>query len=264
MNSDATPSPVLVRRDDEVVRITLNRPGHGNALEPVLLNALCDALGDSRNARTVILTGAGRAFSSGGDIREFQARADDPASLEAFGDTVVSALNRAILALRALPCPTIAAVNGPLTGGAIGLMLACDITLMSRDAFIQPYYARMGFAPDGGWTALLPARIGAGRAGSWLAQDSRLDADAALAMGVVDRVCDARNFAGQLAELTQLQAAHDPQTALASRQLLDAGLGSPTLAERLELELASFKQLLIRPEARQRMEAFLAPREAAG
>ena len=100
-------------------------------------------------------------------------------ALERFGDAIVSSLNRAILALRALPCPTVAAVNGPVTGGAIGLMLACDITLMCRDAFIQPYYARMGFAPDGGWTALLPERIGTARTASWLALDTRVSAVAA-------------------------------------------------------------------------------------
>lgn len=264
MTQSATPSPVLVSRDGDVARITLNRPGRGNALEPGLLHALCDAIGECRNSRAVILTGSGRAFSSGGDIREFHARADNAATLRAFGDTVVSALNRAILALRELPCPTIAGVNGPVTGGAIGLMLACDITVMSRDAFIQPYYAKMGFAPDGGWTALLPARIGAGRTASWLALDNRLRADAALAMGVVDRITDAEHFTDQLAALIDELADHDPQIALVSRQLLDAGSGAPTLADRLERELESFKRMLIRPEARQRMADFLMPHEAAG
>ncbi len=264
MNPGALPSPVLVSRDGDVARITLNRPGHGNALEPGLLHALCAAIGDCHDARAVVLTGAGRAFSSGGDIREFHARADNVASLQAFGDTVVSSLNRAILALRDLPCPTIAAINGPVTGGSIGLVLGCDIALMSREAFIQPYYAKMGFAPDGGWTALLPARIGSGRTASWLALDSRIDADTALAMGVVDRICASDDFTDQLAALIHELDAHDPQTALASRQLLDAGDSSHTLADRLERELDSFKRMLVRPETRQRMAAFLAPREAAG
>ncbi|CAN0481119.1 unnamed protein product [Discosporangium mesarthrocarpum] len=264
MTAGAPPSPVHVSRDGDVARITLTRPGHGNALEPALLHALCEAIADCRTARAVVLTGAGRAFSSGGDIREFHARAGDVATLEAFGDTVVSILNRAILALRELPCPTIAAVNGPLTGGAIGLMLACDIALMSRDAFIQPYYAKMGFAPDGGWTALLPGRIGAGRAASWLALDTRVDADTALTMGVVDRICDGHEFSDQLAALIDELSAHDPHTALTSRQLLDAADASPPLAERLARELDSFKRMLVRPETRQRMAAFLAPREVAG
>lgn len=264
MTQTPDPSPLRVSRDADIVRIALNRPARGNALTPELLTAFCAALEDAQDARAVVVTGEGRAFSSGGDIREFHSRADNVDALERFGDAIVSSLNRAILALRALPCPTVAAVNGPVTGGAIGLMLACDITLMCRDAFIQPYYARMGFAPDGGWTALLPERIGTARTASWLALDTRVSAVAAFEMGLADRLADARNFTAELDSILATLALHDPAVTATSRRLLDARRGPEALADCLDRERAAFRQLLVRPETRSRMAAFLAPREAVG
>ncbi len=257
-------SPVILDRDGDTAWIRLNRPGRGNALTPDLLDTLIDALSQCGNARIVVLTGQGRAFSSGGDIREFHARADDPARLEDFGTAVVSSLNRAILALRALPCPTVAAVNGPVTGGAIGLMLACDVTVMSEDAFIQPYYAKMGFAPDGGWTALLPARIGTARAASWLALDHRVSALAAFEMGLADRLYTSTDFATSVRTLLADLAGHDPAVAVTTRRLLEARESRDTLATRLDREMAAFVRLLVRPETRERMAAFLGPRAEAG
>ena len=256
--------PVILDRDGDTAWVRLNRPGRGNALTPDLLDALTEALSHCVDARAVVLTGQGRAFSSGGDIREFHARAEDPAALEAFGTAVVSALNRTILALRALPCPTVAAVNGPVTGGAIGLMLACDITVMSQDAFIQPYYAKMGFAPDGGWTALLPERIGTARTASWLALDNRVSALAAFEMGVADMLYPAADFTDGVQTLLAGLASHDPVVAVTARRLLEARDVRDPLSTRLDRELAAFTRLLVRPETRERMAAFLGPRAEAG
>jgi len=261
MTENTATEPIILTRHDGIARISLNRPQRGNALTPDLLDALTVALGDCADARTVVVSGEGRAFSSGGDIGEFHVRADDPIRLEAFGNRVVSALNRAILALRALPCPSVAAVNGPVTGGAIGLMLACDTAIMQRGAFIQPYYAKMGFAPDGGWTALMPERIGTARTGAWLTLDARISAVAAFEMGVVDRLADADSFQVSLDKLVNTLAAHDPLVTTISRRLLHDQSASDGLDARLDRERAAFCELLVRPETRARMAAFLAPRE---
>ncbi|WP_291841779.1 enoyl-CoA hydratase/isomerase family protein [Maricaulis sp.] len=263
MTETTTSSPLLVDRDDACMRIRLNRPGRGNALTPELLDALVDALSTCDETRVVVLTGEGRAFSSGGDISEFHARAEDPQTLQAYGDRVVSALNQVILALRDLPCPSVAAVNGPVTGGAIGLMLACDTIVMNRDAFIQPYYARMGFAPDGGWTALMPDRIGSARTGSWLTLDNRVSAVAAFEMGLADRLADTESFETVLTDTVAELAGHDPCVATISRRLLDARRSGDPLSARLERERTAFCALLVRPETRARMAAFLAPRAEA-
>ena len=262
MEASASP-PVLVDRDDAVMRIRLNRPKRGNALTPELLDALCDALSTCGDVRAVVLTGEGRAFSSGGDIGEFHARAEDPQALKAYGDRIVSALNRVILALRDLPCPSVAGVNGPVTGGAIGLMLACDTIVMSRDAFIQPYYARMGFAPDGGWTALMPDRIGPARTGAWLTLDHRVSAVAAFEMGLADRLAEADAFETVLSDTVAGLAAHDPHVAATSRRLLDSHRSGDPLIARLDRERKAFCDLLVRPGTRARMAAFLAPRAEA-
>ena len=152
------------------VRLVLDRPTRHNSLVPSLLADFHSALVAAIAARpiAIVLTGAGRSFSTGGDLGGFQAEAADPVGLAAYADELVGALNDAILGLLACPVPIIAAVNGPVTGGSLGMVLAADLVAMADDAFIQPYYAEVGFAPDGGWTALLPERIGAARAAAIL------------------------------------------------------------------------------------------------
>ena len=249
---------VRTERRDGVLRLVLDRPRRGNALTPDLLDAVLAALDDAGDARAIVITGAGRAFSSGGDVGEFHARTNDRDALLAYADRIVGTLNRVVLRLRDMPGPVIAAVNGPVTGGSVGLMLAADIVVMAQSAFIQPYYARMGFAPDGGWTALMPERIGRARTARWLTLDERVDAAGAQAMGLADRVvADAdldREVAAVLAGLADL----DTSLAGTTRKLLDTQIGAPDLAARLDNERRAFLDRIAREDTRRRMNAFLA------
>lgn len=243
---------------DGVLRVTLNRPGRGNSLTPAMLGTLCDVLEQAGSPRAVVITGHGRCFSSGGDVGEIHRHATGRDSLEAYCTRLVGTLNRAILALLALPCPVIAAVNGPITGGALGLAVAADIVVMARSAFIQPYYARMGFAPDGGWTAVLPGRIGTARTASWLALDARVSAEQALAMGLADALVEDEGLDAHIDTLLAGIADHDPLIALTTRRLLGrTGKKAGHLADRLEAERLAFLDHVIRPETLQRMVQFL-------
>jgi enoyl-CoA hydratase/carnithine racemase len=153
------------RGDGAAARITLDNATRHNALTPTLLDDLRAALSHVResDARLLVLAGEGRSFSTGGDIAGFLAHADDPGRLRDYAERIVQALNDAILDLLRFPIPIIARVQGATTGGAIGLVLASDIVLATPDAFFQPWYGVVGFAPDGGWTALMGDRIGASR-----------------------------------------------------------------------------------------------------
>lgn len=256
--SSMQPDTVLVDRRDDVLTVRLHRPGRGNALVPEMLDALLDEIDKAErlDLAALVITGHGKAFSSGGDIAEFARRIEDPAALQAWSERLVGTLNTTILRLRALPCPVLAAVNGPVTGGSVGLILAADAILMSRDAFIQPCYAMMGFAPDGGWTALMPDRIGRARTQAWLARDHRVAADEARSIGLADRLVDAAEFLPAIDEDVARLTAGSRTSLANARRLLDAQC-VPTLADRLAGELDAFLQQITQPQTHDRMRRFL-------
>ena len=230
-------SEILVSRADDVVRLTLNRPGRGNSLTPGLLDTLSQALDDTAGtARAVVLSGTGPCFSSGGDVAAIRGHDTSAEDLHAYSDALVGGLNRVLLQLRTLPCPVIAAVNGPVTGGSLGLMLAADLSLMARTAFIQPYYAKMGFAPD-----------------------------QALEMGLIDQLAEPENFEQALTDMLTRLEPHDASVIVTSRRLLDAQAGPDGLADRLDAERRAFLIQVARPETRARMDHFLrvSPKSAA-
>ncbi|MCA1951844.1 MAG: enoyl-CoA hydratase/isomerase family protein, partial [Hyphomicrobiales bacterium] len=175
---------VLLERADDVARLTLNRPGRHNSLVPPLIEAMEARLADLAAAppRVLVLTGAGRSFSTGGDLRGFL---ETPRhARRAYAEQLVGGLHRVILALARLPMPVVARVQGPVTGGSLGLVLSADLVVMVETAFIAPYYVEVGFAPDGGWTALLPERVGAARALAIQLLNRRIDAAEARALGL--------------------------------------------------------------------------------
>lgn len=257
----ASPGHPLVRRErrNGVSVITLDRPSRGNALVLDLLADLQTALDQAaKEGGSLILTGSGKAFSTGGDIAGFLEHAN---SIRDYAADLVGALNRVILTLRCHPGTVIVAVNGPVTGGSFGLALAADRILVSGTAFVQPYYGVMGFAPDGGWTALLPHRIGAARAAGWIASDTRLHADDLLRISLADRIC--APDALMSAALAEAQGATglDPAIILDARRL--TGQDAETLAPALEAERQAFLAHIVRPGTLDRMRAFTAPKPEA-
>ncbi len=164
--------------------ITLNRPERHNSLVPELLESLNRdiAIAAGADLRALVLRANGRSFSTGGDVAAFFETI--PSERAAYAGRIVGALNRAILALLDLPFPVIGRVHGPVTGGSLGLVLACDLVAVTPAAFFQPYYVDVGFSPDGGWSALLPERIGAARARMVQLLNRRVSAAEAVAWGI--------------------------------------------------------------------------------
>jgi 2-(1,2-epoxy-1,2-dihydrophenyl)acetyl-CoA isomerase len=177
---------------DGVARLTFNRAQRHNSLVPALidsLNADLDRIAATADLRAVVLQAAGRSFSTGGDVAGFYAV--PRGERRAYADGLVGGLNRAILALLHLPVPVIGRIHGPLTGGSLGFLLACDLAAITPQAFIQPYYTEVGFSPDGGWTALLPARIGAQRAREIQLLNRRVTAVEAVQLGLATALVEA-------------------------------------------------------------------------
>lgn len=194
---------ILFEKADQIATITLNRPASFNAMNYGLLSNLAKALeicADDKDTRVVILTGAGKAFCSGGDIaafrEEMETNPSDPLR------QLIKILNVCILGIRTLPKPIIAAVNGPLGGGGMSLMAACDLRVCAASARFRQAYTHLGLVPDGAWSLMVGRLIGFSKAQELLFLDPVFTADQALTWGLVNQVVadgDLRNAVWEMA-----------------------------------------------------------------
>ena len=138
---------VTMQQHGTVTVLSLNRPDRHNALVPELLSSLLLALesDDCNNAAAVVLRAEGRSFSTGGDLLRFHEHRD---TIGDYAHELLGLLNKVIITIYNYPVPVICAVQGQVTGGSLGLLLAADRVVMNRDAKITPWYARVGFSPD--------------------------------------------------------------------------------------------------------------------
>jgi 2-(1,2-epoxy-1,2-dihydrophenyl)acetyl-CoA isomerase len=263
---------VRVAHAGPVTTLSLARPAMHNALVPDLLLDLCVALeqiGRRGETRAVALAADGPSFSIGGDMRRFAAEMRG-AALQTYAAELVGLLNQAVLALLRLPQPVVAAVHGPVTGGSLGLVLACDLAVMADDAVFKAHYATAGFTPDGGWTALLPRLIGARRAAACLLLNRSLAAREALDWGLVNELAPAAEVGAAAQALAARVAGLPENTMQAAKRLLGAAGGALAEVEAaLEAERQRFVATIGDPAAREGVAAFLRdfttyPDEAAG
>jgi 2-(1,2-epoxy-1,2-dihydrophenyl)acetyl-CoA isomerase len=169
-------------------RITLNRPETLNAWNEQfgleLRDAVAAVAGDEA-VRAVMITGAGRAFSSGADLREQRAADGEAPDLSA---RLREIYHPALLGIREMPKPVLAAVNGPAAGIGCSLALACDLVVAAESAFFLLAFINIGLVPDGGSTAIIPARVGGARAAEMALLGERVPAPKALEWGLINRV----------------------------------------------------------------------------
>jgi 2-(1,2-epoxy-1,2-dihydrophenyl)acetyl-CoA isomerase len=195
-------SEVLTARDGAVLTITLNRPDVFNAFNRSLHAALQSALeeGADPSVRAVVITGAGRGFSAGQDLREFS---ELDGSLR---DALEETYHVNIRLIRGLAKPVIAAVNGPVAGAGLSLASACDIRIASTTAAFVPGFVGIGLVPDSGGTWFLHRLLGFARAFEWMCSTRKLDAEQALAWGLVSEVIPADSFDARVAEIAAMWA----------------------------------------------------------
>ncbi|MFN2491613.1 MAG: enoyl-CoA hydratase-related protein [Pyrinomonadaceae bacterium] len=220
-----------------VAVITLNRPAALNALTATVAREFLEVVSEIRqeDARAVILTGAGRAFSAGGDLREMQRIAEQDGDVSAFFDEPLGLLNECILLIRKTPLPFIAAVNGVASGGGCNLALACDIVISAASAGFNQAFIRIGLSPDCGGTFILPRLVGWRRATELMMTGEMVSAEHALAMGMINAVVpDAELITAAMARAEKLAQA--PTAAIGRiKELLEASAKND-LSEQLELE----------------------------
>ena len=206
---------ILFQKAAQVATITLNRPGSYNAMNYGLLNDLAKALeicADDDDTRAVILTGAGKAFCSGGDVaafrEEIETNPSDPLR------QLIKILNVCILSIRTLPKPVVAAVNGPVGGGGMSLMAACDLRICLSSARFRQAYTNLGLVPDGAWALLVGRLIGFGRAQELVFLDPVFTAEQALAWGLINQIIEDGDLQRVAMELT-MKLANGPTRAFA-------------------------------------------------
>ena len=231
-----TEQVLLVDRHDGVATLTMNRPESMNSLSVRLKEALLDAVRDvaaDPAVRAVVLTGTGRGFCVGQDLREHVAllEANDPSPLE----TVTRHYNPLVLALAGMPKPTIAAVNGMAAGAGAGLAFACDFRIASNRAGFLLAFANVGLTLDSGVSWTLPRLVGQARATALALLAEPIAADAALEMGLVNAVAEPDHVLPSAQELAARLAA-GPTAAYAAIKESIAFAASSTLEDALAKE----------------------------
>jgi 2-(1,2-epoxy-1,2-dihydrophenyl)acetyl-CoA isomerase len=225
-------SEVLTVREGGVLTITLNRPDVFNAFNRALHAALKAALEEAADpaVRAVVVTGAGRGFCAGQDLREFS---------ELEGTGMEAALEATyhpnIRLIRGLEKPVIAAVNGPAAGAGLSLACACDIRIASSAASFVPGFVGIGLVPDSGGSLFLYRLLGVARAFEWMSSNRKLSADEALAWGLVSDVIPAETFEGRVDELAATWAALPTRAVGMTKRLFDHAQNA-TLEEQLAFE----------------------------
>jgi len=181
---------VLVVKESEVALITLNRPQSYNSLDRELLEALRTHLQDvstDKGVRAVVLTGAGKAFCAGGDLKAMMSALRGP-SVGVYD--MATLFHHAAQEVRRMRKPVVAAVNGVAAGGGLSLALACDFRVMARSAVMKHAYTSGGLSPDGGGSYTLPRLVGLARAMEIMAFDRPISSEQALQWGLVTEVAD--------------------------------------------------------------------------
>jgi 2-(1,2-epoxy-1,2-dihydrophenyl)acetyl-CoA isomerase len=227
---------VLTSRDGAVLTITLNRPNVFNAVNRAMHDGLAAALADAADpeVRAVVITGAGRGFCSGQDLREFGSL---PGGVR---EALEQTYHPNIRSIRALEKPVIAAINGPVAGAGLSLACACDVRIGSSNANFVPGFIGIGLVPDAGGTWFIHRLLGFTRAFEWMVSNRRLNADEALEWGLVSEVVPADTFEARFAELGQWYASLPTRAVAMTKQLFEHAY-TASLADQLELE-ATFQQ----------------------
>lgn len=250
--------PVLASRNGAVGVLTLNDPQSLNAMTPDLLGALArktNELAHEAGVRALVLTGAGRGFCSGQNLKAFQSLGDDIVT------GVMTHYWPALQALRSAPVPVVVAVNGVAAGGGFSLAMAGDMMVAARSAKFIQVFSRIGLVPDLGSTWLLPRLIGRQRALEMMLLNEPLGAETARDWGLVREVFDDEKLQeGALALAARL--AEGPTRALvATRDLVDVS-EQATFAAQFRREIEVQAQIRLTADAVEGRKAFVEKRPA--
>ena len=256
---------VTVERDPAnpvIAILTFNRPAVYNAMSDELIRAFRDhsvALVGATDIRALIVRGAGKAFLAGGDVSSFHARKDDPD----FASQVIpmgDALHDAIMAIRNMPFPVIAAIQGACAGAGVSVALACDMAIASDQASFNTAYTKIGLSPDGGSTWFLPRMLGIKKATELIMLADSIDAERALAFGLVNRVVAADALDAEVMQLATRLANGATRAYANAKTLLNKTFETP-MREQMDREIALFATCSTTNDFREGVTAFVEKRK---
>ncbi len=225
---------VLTSREGAVLTITFNRPEVYNAFNRELHAALADALdeADDVSVRCVVITGSGKGFCAGQDLKEFGTVS------ASISDALEQTYHPNVRRVRALAKPVIAAVNGPAAGAGLSFACACDLRVAADTATFVPGFVGIGLVPDAGGTWFVHRLLGFARAFEWMCSNTRLTAAEALDWGLVSEVIPADGFTARVAELAADWASRPTLAIGRTKQLFEHAFASALEAQlALEAEL---------------------------
>jgi 2-(1,2-epoxy-1,2-dihydrophenyl)acetyl-CoA isomerase len=257
---DMSYGTILFECNAGIARVTLNRPERLNSFNSLMHEEVRLALHEVKedaSCRVLILTGAGRGFCAGQDLSD---RVVTPGSAATdLGESIERHYKPLVLALRALPMPVIAAVNGVAAGAGANLALACDLVIAARSASFIQSFSKVALVPDSGGTWLLPRLIGQARAVGLAFLGDKLGAEDAANWGLIWRCVPDQEFPAAVEELARRLAAA-PTRALARTKEAMYTSGARSLAQQLDVERDYQRELGHCPDYAEGVAAFLEKR----
>jgi 2-(1,2-epoxy-1,2-dihydrophenyl)acetyl-CoA isomerase len=254
-------SHLLIRQEEGVVTIIMNRPEVLNAFNDLMLQELIEAVeaaAQDDTIRCVVLTGAGRAFGSGQDLRTFSAAYTSNESLKVSEHLIK--YHRLVYALHEMPKPVIAAVRGVAAGISCNIALACDLRIAADDASFIEAFARIGLVPDGGGGYFLPRLVGIGKAMEMAMLADEVSAQEAERIGLVNACVPAAEFEATVTTLARRLAKGPTHTYGLIKNLLYGSLAADLPAS-LQLEGELQDRAIVTKDHREGVNAFLAKRK---
>jgi 2-(1,2-epoxy-1,2-dihydrophenyl)acetyl-CoA isomerase len=254
---------VLVQ--DGAATIELNRPEALNAWNRQLGEDLLAALarvGDDETVRAVRITGAGRAFSSGADLRDISGDDLTPEGRPNVYGVLTERYHPIMHAIREMGKPVVAAVNGGAVGIGCSLALCCDLVVAAENAYFLLAFVNIGLVPDGGSSLFVPTRVGMARAAEMAMLGERVSSTQGFEWGLVNRVFADEDFERESAALTARLAAGPTRSYAASKRLLNRQLYSG-MSEQLELEATLQQEMAGSDDFLEGVGAFLTKRPAS-
>jgi len=242
----------LSSREGAVLTITLNRPDVYNAINRAMHEGLAAALREASDPgiRAVVLTGAGRGFCAGQDLREFESL---PGGVR---DALEQTYHPNIRAIRALEKPVLAAVNGPVAGAGLSLACACDVRIGSESATFVPGFIGIGLVPDAGSTWFIHRLLGFARAFEWMVSNRRLSAVEAVSWGLLSEAVADDGFATRVEELATWYAGLPTRAVAMTKRLFEHAYDA-SVDQQLALEAELQQAATETDDFREGVQAFL-------
>jgi enoyl-CoA hydratase/carnithine racemase len=252
---------ILVSESEGITTITLNRPEKLNAFIGHMRRDLAEALehaGSDRAVKVVVVTGAGRAFCSGGDIG-FMAELMDRGDSDEFA-RILGAGRRVILAIRSMTKPVIAAINGPAAGAGLNLALACDLRIAASNATFTQSFVKVGLHPDWGGTYFLPRLVPPNKACELFFLGDSIDAAEALRLNLVNQVVAPEELENATLQLAERLRATPPIAIAAVKQAIYMS-GESSLDEMMRYETESQLRCFQSEDGHEGVRAFFEKRD---